>query len=181
MRSRLSNSTAISTGLPHPWPARNRTRKGRSESSVAGGGTGPSCSTSRQGRTLSPSPAARICSAAQSPLVMCNTDIRGVLSALYRMTARVLLFGAAWIAVLVIMITVVRPHRPAIAVTITSSHPEASPAPPRPGTRYPGWTVKRAYSAHHTMVVDVEAEHPSEALAIAREVVEPLRNRYDEV
>ncbi len=97
------------------------------------------------------------------------------------MTARVLLFGAAWIAVLVIMIAVVRPHRPAIAVTITSSHPEAAPAPPRPGTRYPGWTVKRAYSAHHTMVVDVEAEHPSEALAIAREVVEPLRNRYDEV
>lgn len=97
------------------------------------------------------------------------------------MAARVLLFGAAWIAVLAIMIAVVRPHRPAIAVTITSSQPEAAPAPPRPGTRYPGGTVKRAYSAHHMMVVDVEAEHPSEALAIAREVVEPLRNSYDEV
>jgi len=97
------------------------------------------------------------------------------------MTARVLLFGAAWIAVLVIMIAVVRPHRPAIAVTINSSRPEAPPAPPRAGTRYPGWTVRRAYSAHHTMLVDVEAEHPSEALAIAREVVIPLKNRYDEV
>ena len=97
------------------------------------------------------------------------------------MTARVLLFGAAWVAVLAVMIAVVRPHRPAIAVTITSSHLDAAPAPPKPGTQYPGWTVKRAYSAHHTMVVEAEAERPSEALAIAREVVEPLRSRYDEV
>lgn len=97
------------------------------------------------------------------------------------MTARVLLFGAAWVAVLAVIIVVVRPHRPEIAVTITSSLPEVAPAPPKPGTRYPGWTVKRAYSAHHTMVVEVDAEHPSEALAIARELVEPLRNRYDEV
>ena len=95
--------------------------------------------------------------------------------------ARVLLFGAAWVAVLAVIVVVVRPHPLEIAVNITSSVPEAPPPPPKPGTRHPGWTVKRAYSAHHTMVVEVDAERPSEALAIAREVVEPLRNRYDEV
>jgi hypothetical protein len=98
------------------------------------------------------------------------------------MMARILLFGAAWLVVLAVSIVLVRPHRPAIAVTVSSSHPEAPPPPPKPGTRYSGWTVKRAYSAHRTMVVEVEADHPtSQALAIAREVVEPLGNRYDEV
>src|SRR4051812_9125184 len=97
------------------------------------------------------------------------------------MITRVLLFGAAWLAVLAVMIAVVRLHRPVIAVTITSSHPEAGPGPPKAGARYQGWTVKRSYSAHHTMVVDVEAERPSQALAIAREIVEPLGSRYDEV
>jgi hypothetical protein len=31
------------------------------------------------------------------------------------------------------------------------------------------------------MVVEVEADQPSQALAIARQVVEPLQSRYDEV
>jgi hypothetical protein len=93
---------------------------------------------------------------------------------------RVLLFGAAWVAVLAVIIVMVRPQRARVAVEMTTM-PAPAPAPPRPGTGQPGWTVTRAYSAHHTMVVEVEADHPSEALAIAREVVEPLRNRYDEV
>src|ERR1700740_891374 len=99
------------------------------------------------------------------------------------MKARVLLFGAAWLAVLAIaiLIAILRPHRSAIAVTITSSHPEPPPAPPKPGTHPPGGVGKRAYSAHHTMVVEVEAIHPLDALAIAHAVVEPLQNRYDEV
>jgi hypothetical protein len=94
---------------------------------------------------------------------------------------RVLLFGAAWVAVLAVIVVVVRPQRARVAVEMTGSMPAPAPAPPKPGTGQPGWTVTRAYSAHHTMVVEVEAEPSSQALAIAREVVEPLRNRYDEV
>ena len=53
--------------------------------------------------------------------------------------------------------------------------------PPRAGTRYPGWTVTRAYSAHHMMVVEVEAEQAADSSTIAAQLVEPLKNRYDEV
>jgi hypothetical protein len=98
------------------------------------------------------------------------------------MGLRVLLFGVAWMAVIAITILIVRPVRPGIAVKIVSVLPDAPPGPPKAGTRYPGgWTVTRAYSAHSTMVVEVETERPSEAMTIAHEVVEPLKYRYDEV
>jgi len=47
--------------------------------------------------------------------------------------------------------------------------------------RMPAWTVVKATSAHHVMVVDVEAQRPDQARSIAVQIVEPLRDRYEEV
>jgi hypothetical protein len=47
--------------------------------------------------------------------------------------------------------------------------------------RMPAWTVVGATSAHHVMVIDVEAQRPEQARAIAVQLVEPLRDRYEEV
>ena len=96
--------------------------------------------------------------------------------------ARVLLFGAAWFAVLAaITVAIGRPAR-----SKPSSEPRPAslsplPPPPRAGERYPGWTVTRAYSAHHMMVVEVQTDLQANASSIAAQVVEPLRDRYDEV
>jgi hypothetical protein len=49
------------------------------------------------------------------------------------------------------------------------------------GGRMPVWTVVSATSAHHVMVVDVEAARPDTARQIATQIVEPLRDRYEEV
>lgn len=96
---------------------------------------------------------------------------------------QVLLFGAVWVAALAVLAFALgrtsgqRP-RVSTAERVALSPP---PPPPRAGTRYPGWTVTRAYSAHQTMVVEVETERPANARQIATQVVEPLRERYDEV
>jgi len=45
-----------------------------------------------------------------------------------------------------------------------------------------GWSVTRANSAHQAMVVEVEAQHPETARAIADEIVAPMRSRgYEEI
>jgi hypothetical protein len=99
---------------------------------------------------------------------------------------RVLLFGAVWIAVLAALLFALRrPVRPPVASVTTAVGPPAPgpppPAPPRAGTRFPGWTVTRAYSAHHAMVVEVETDLPDTAREIAAQVVEPVKDRYDEI
>lgn len=98
--------------------------------------------------------------------------------------ARVLFFGAVWIALLVALALAVgvpaRRTRSSAAPAAAAVQPPPPP-PPRAGTRYPGWTVTSAYSAHHTMVVEVETDNPSLASSIAAQVVEPLKGRYDEV
>lgn len=45
----------------------------------------------------------------------------------------------------------------------------------------PRWTVTRRVTAHRALVVDVDARHPADALAIARAIVEPARARVDEI
>lgn len=55
-------------------------------------------------------------------------------------------------------------------------NPDIKPAP----ITSPGWTITRRYSAHHVLVVDVEAEDRSRAEAIAREIVEPVKESYGE-
>ena len=46
----------------------------------------------------------------------------------------------------------------------------------------PGWVVTEANSAHYVMVVEVEAQRPDKARAIATEIVKPMRSRgYKEI
>jgi hypothetical protein len=98
---------------------------------------------------------------------------------------RVLLFGAAWMLVLAALLLALLPSgRPPVASVTSEVRPVALPPPPPPpraGARYPGWTVTKAYSAHHMMVVEVETDLPDTARQIAAQVVEPLKDRYDEV
>ncbi len=47
--------------------------------------------------------------------------------------------------------------------------------------RMPAWTVTSATSAHHVMVVEVEAQQPEQARPVAVQIVEPVRERYEEI
>ena len=79
------------------------------------------------------------------------------------MIGRLLAVGVAWLAAIALF-----------AVLLQSS---GHPAP-----RGPSWRVVRANSAHHAMVMEVEANHLADAPQIAAEIVEPLRTRgYEEV
>jgi hypothetical protein len=98
--------------------------------------------------------------------------------------ARVLLFGAAWTLVLAALLFAFRGPGLPVASVRSDVRPAVLPPPPPPpraGTRFPGWTVTKAYSAHHMMVVEVETDLPDTARQIAAQVVEPLKDRYDEV
>src|SRR5918992_4097556 len=99
--------------------------------------------------------------------------------------SRVLLFGAAWTLMLAALaFAFLRLGMPSAVSVATATHPEAlppAPPPPRAGTRFPGWTVTKAYSAHHMMVVEVETDMPDTARQIAAQVVEPVKDRYDEI
>ena len=52
---------------------------------------------------------------------------------------------------------------------------------PSPNARREPWTVTRAISAHHVMVIDVEADKPEDARQIAGDIVDPLHGTYGEV
>lgn len=99
--------------------------------------------------------------------------------------ARVLFFGAAWVALLAALALSLgipaRPTVPKVSTALRDAAMSAPPPPPRVGTRFPGWTVTRAYSAHHMMVVEVETDTIGNGSRIAAQVVEPLKARYDEV
>jgi hypothetical protein len=79
------------------------------------------------------------------------------------MVGRLLAVGAAWLAAIALF-----------AVLLQSSG--------RPTARGPAWRVVQANSAHHAMVMEVEADHLDDAPRIAEEIVEPLKPRgYEEV
>jgi hypothetical protein len=49
------------------------------------------------------------------------------------------------------------------------------PAPP------PRWKITHRVAAHRALVVEVEARHPEDAMAIARAIAEPERERFGEI
>jgi hypothetical protein len=53
-----------------------------------------------------------------------------------------------------------------------------SPAPPR---RVEPWSITQTRTAHHAFIVDVVAQQVTQAPAIARLIVEPVRHRYEEI
>jgi len=53
---------------------------------------------------------------------------------------------------------------------------------PQSTTLWPAWTVTMANTAHHALVVDVEARRVEQARQIAEQIVEPVRSRgYQEI
>ena len=66
--------------------------------------------------------------------------------------------------------------------TFAGSTLEASLNRANASERFPDWTVVEANSAHHALVVDVEARRVEDARKIAEEIVGPMRSRgYQEV
>jgi hypothetical protein len=43
------------------------------------------------------------------------------------------------------------------------------------------WTVTQQFSAHHVMTVQVETTHLSEAVAIAQQIIDPIKDDYAEI
>jgi hypothetical protein len=43
------------------------------------------------------------------------------------------------------------------------------------------WVVTHTSTAHRTMVVTIQANAPSRSLLIAREIVQPVQSRYNEI
>lgn len=100
---------------------------------------------------------------------------------------RWVLFVVAWLAAVVLLLgarswsTLIARRAapsaaPASAVTRALSNAQRGHA-----RGFPLWTVTRAYSAHHTMVVYVETERVEQSRHIAAQLVDPLKGRYDEV
>ncbi len=49
------------------------------------------------------------------------------------------------------------------------------PSPP------PRWTITHRVAAHRALVIEVDTRRPEQALAIAHDIVEPERERFEEV
>jgi hypothetical protein len=91
---------------------------------------------------------------------------------------RVLLFGGAWAAALAASLTIfLLPGRPVVKEVET----RFTVPPPHAGDRHPGWTVTRAYSAHHMLVVEVRVDGTADTSSVAAQVVEPVADRYEEI
>lgn len=76
------------------------------------------------------------------------------------------------------------------AYVVTAGDPEPLPIVGRPvsAIQQPiredtgqGWRVVRTTSAHRMMVVEVETSRTAEAVAIAHQIVAPVKDRYDEI
>ena len=101
------------------------------------------------------------------------------------MGVRLLAAGVASLAVIGMIAAMVRvssearpPERP--ATTLAGRLNQARS--PSASDSEEGWSVTMANSAHHAMVVEIEAQHPETALTIAEEVVAPMRSRgYEEI
>lgn len=50
-----------------------------------------------------------------------------------------------------------------------------APAPP------PRWTITHRVAAHRALVIEVDARHPEDAMAIAHAIAEPELARFDEI
>jgi hypothetical protein len=100
---------------------------------------------------------------------------------------RLLAAGVASVAVLVMVAAMLRVSsetrsadtpRPATSLAGRLNQARSSAA----SDAQEGWSVTSANSAHHAMVVEIEAQHPEKARAIADEIVAPMRSRgYEEI
>jgi hypothetical protein len=59
--------------------------------------------------------------------------------------------------------------------------PRSALAPATPGPSAFAWKLTSASSAHRALVLEVETTRPAEARAIAQQLTEPYKDRFDEV
>lgn len=96
----------------------------------------------------------------------------------------VLLSALAWVAVITIFaITMETPaHPPHLSPSAAASDlARELSVVGTSGRLEPSWIVTRAEGFGHELVVNVQAEHPDQARRIAGEIVEPIREKYEEV
>src|SRR3989442_5293804 len=99
---------------------------------------------------------------------------------------RLLFAGVAWLAAFGLFAALVTwsvrprptPTPPALTDLVRALNKMETPSP---FAKREPWTVTRATSARRAMVIDVEADQPENARAIAADLVEPLRANHDEV
>jgi hypothetical protein len=103
------------------------------------------------------------------------------------MPVRLVVSGVAWLAAFGLFAALIewsaRPPRPtptppAVTDLVRALNKLESSSP---NAKHEPWTVTRATSAHHAMVIDVEADKPEDAPQIANDIVAPLRATYEEV
>jgi hypothetical protein len=102
------------------------------------------------------------------------------------MPRRLLVVGVTWLTAFGLF----------AAVIVWSARPRPTPTPPavtdlvralnrmetpNPSAKHEPWTVIKAMSARHEMVIEVEADQPGTARQIAEQLLEPLRGKYEEV
>ena len=101
------------------------------------------------------------------------------------MGVRLLAAGVASLAVIAMVAAMLRvssearpPERPASTLAGRLNQARSSSA----SNSEDRWSVTMANSAHHAMVVEIDAQNPETARAIAEEVVAPMRSRgYEEI
>ena len=102
------------------------------------------------------------------------------------MLTRLLVAGVAWLTAFGLFAALVdwaarprpTPTPPALTDLVRALNKMETPSP---FAKHEPWIVTRATSARRAMVIDVEADTPEDAQAIAVEIVEPLRAKYEEV
>lgn len=87
-----------------------------------------------------------------------------------------LVTAVAGTAVVGVLVSVQEPERAA-----APRAPGNVLAPPTPGPSAFAWRLVDATSAERMMVLEVETARPGEAVAIAQQLTEPYKDRYDEV
>ena len=69
--------------------------------------------------------------------------------------------------------------------TVSAHGPVAAAADParvgEPLLVNQGWHIRNMATAHGAFVIEVEAEDPSQTATIARELIEPIQDDYDEI
>lgn len=102
------------------------------------------------------------------------------------MVGRLFVVGVAWLAAVSLFAALLqssaRPtHRISPAQNASSTLVRTLNRASQTSRGSPEWTITRATSAHHTMVIDLKAEHPDSARQIAAAIVAPVQDRYDEL
>ena len=93
-------------------------------------------------------------------------------------------WGLAGCAVALLVVNWAVRREPTATVSADRAVAAAAEVPERAGEPLlvnEGWHIRNMATAHGAFVIEVEAEDPSQTEAIARALIEPIQDRYDEI